>query len=54
MSRIKEQAAKAPADAPEIFCTSKWGAYFRKHTATPTTLIPIKKNLKKLIFAKVL
>lgn len=36
MSSSNEQAAKDPADAPDIFCRSKCGAYFLKHTATPT------------------
>lgn len=32
----RQVAAKAPAEAPEIFCKSNCGAYFLKHTATPT------------------
>lgn len=36
ISRSKDVAANAPAEAPDIFCKSKCGAYFRKHTATPT------------------
>jgi hypothetical protein len=38
MSSSKEHAASAPADAPEIFWSSKCGAYLRKHTATPTVM----------------
>lgn len=36
MSVRRQVAAKAPAEAPEIFCSSNCGAYFLKATATPT------------------
>lgn len=35
-SHNKQQADRAPKEAPEIFPISKWGAYFLRHTATPT------------------
>lgn len=35
-SQIKQQAAIAPADAPDILSNNKWGAYFLKQQATPT------------------
>lgn len=36
ISQSKQVAAKHPADAPLILSSSKCGAYFLKHTATPT------------------
>lgn len=36
MSVRRQAAASAPAEAPEIFCSNSCGAYFLKHTATPT------------------
>lgn len=47
----KQAAARAPADAPEIFCSSNWGAYFLKQTATPT-LIEKENNLEPFFIAE--
>lgn len=46
MSRRRQQAAKEPAEAPDILLRSSIGAYLRKHTATPTEL---KKQLISII-----
>ena len=39
-SHRRLQAASAPAEAPEILFSSRWGAYFLKQTATPTWYMP--------------
>jgi hypothetical protein len=36
ISHRRQQAARAPADAPLILSNKRWGAYFLKQTATPT------------------
>lgn len=35
-SHSKQHADKAPKEAPDILPNNKCGAYFLKHTATPT------------------
>lgn len=39
-SQMRQQAANAPAEAPDILSSNKWGAYLRKQQATPTWYIP--------------
>lgn len=39
-SHRRLQAASAPAEAPEILFSNRWGAYFLKQTATPTWYMP--------------
>lgn len=42
----RQVAARAPAEAPEIFCSNNCGAYFLKQTATPTVMKTTGKGLK--------
>lgn len=39
-SNNKQQAAIAPAEAPDILFNNRWGAYLRKQQATPTWYMP--------------
>lgn len=43
-SHSKQHADNAPKEAPDIFPKSKCGAYFLKHTATPTWYMPRKPH----------
>lgn len=37
---MRQQAANAPAEAPDILSSNKWGAYLRKQQAIPTWYMP--------------